>query len=66
VVDVDAQKLLDGLDLQLRPAEGVGRVDFLRLVAGNLGEAVPGDGELAEVASARAYQHQRVGPELAL
>ena len=60
------RKLLDRLDLQRRPAEREGGVDFLRRLAGDLGVAVARDREFAEGAAAGPDQHQRVGAELAL
>ena len=65
VVDLDPEEVLDRLDLQLRAAEGVGGVDLLRRLAGDLGEDVARDREFAEGAAAGADQHQRVGAELA-
>ena len=66
VVDLDVEELFDRLDLQGGAAEGVGGVDFLRRLAGDLGVAVAGDREFAEDAAAGPDQHQRVGAELAL
>ena len=52
-------------DLQRGAAEGVGGVDLLRALAGDLGVAVARDREFAEGAAAGADQHQGVGAEFA-
>ena len=65
VVDLDVEEVLDRLDLRLGAAEGVGGVDLLRVLAGDLGVGVAGDREFVELAAAGADQHQGVGAELA-
>ena len=61
MVDVDPEEVLDRLDLQRRAAERVGGVDLLVALAGDRGERVAGDRDLAERAAAGVDDHQRVG-----
>ena len=60
LVDVDAEQVLDRPDRELRAAGGVGGVDLLRSLPGDLGERVAGDRELAERAPPGPDQHDRV------
>ena len=53
LVDVDPEQALDRPDRELRAARGVGGVDLLRPLPGDLGERVARDRELAEGAAAR-------------
>ncbi len=68
VVDLDAvaHEALDGPDHQRRPAEGVGRVDLLAAVPGDLRERVARDGELAHAAEGGPDEHDRVRARRAL
>ena len=66
VVDLDAEELLHRVDHQRRAAEGVGGVDLLRSVAGDVGQRVARDRQPRRLAAAVAHQHDRVGAARAL
>ena len=61
LVDVEPEQPLDRAHGELRAPGGVGGVDLLRALPGDLGERVARDRELAEGAAPCADQHDRVG-----
>src|SRR5690606_9156249 len=62
VVDGQARELLDGLDQQGRSPEGVGGVELVAAVPGDVHEGVAGKGDQVAVpAGGLVQEHDRVG-----
>ena len=62
VVDVDAEVLRDGLGREARAAVGVGGVDLVAAVAGDVDDRVARDREARGLPAADAHEHDRVRP----